>query len=173
MDFATIIGLIGGITIILLAILSGSDLGVFINIPSIMIVVISSENDEDVKTEILYAGAEDYILKPFSSATMLSRLNNYKKLIASRNSIGYQTRAVNVFTHNIYSYQMRFFLSTEDWSCSFQDLQVTADFYPTKWLGLSIGYQSFNIQGTFPEEKFTAHLKYSIQGPAFGLKFTF
>lgn len=66
-----------------------------------------------------------------------------------------------------------FFLSTEDWSGSFQDLQVTADFYPTKWLGLSIGYQSFNIQGTFPEEKFTAHLKYSIQGPAFGLKFTF
>lgn len=82
--------------------------------PSVMIVVISSENDERTKQKILHAGAEDYILKPFSSAIMLSRLNNYSKLILSRNSIGYQSRAVNIFTRNIYSYQMKFFLSNED-----------------------------------------------------------
>ncbi len=82
--------------------------------PSIMIIVISSENDEQIKTEILQAGAEDYVLKPFSSAIMINRLNNYSKLIQARNSIGYQTKAINVFTHNIYSYQLKFFLSNDD-----------------------------------------------------------
>ncbi len=82
--------------------------------PSVMIIVISSENDESIKTEILQSGAEDYVLKPFSSAIMLSRLNNYAKLINSRNTIGYQTRAINTFTHNVYSYQLTFFLSNDD-----------------------------------------------------------
>ncbi len=82
--------------------------------PSAMIIVISSENDESIKTEILQAGAEDYVLKPFSSAIMLSRLNNYAKLIRSRNAIGYQTKAINIFTHNVYSYQLTFFLSNDD-----------------------------------------------------------
>jgi len=82
--------------------------------PSIMIIVVSSENDEKVKDEILQAGAEDYISKPFSSSIMLSRLKNYNKLINSRNTIGYQTKAVNVFTHSIYSYQVKFYLSNND-----------------------------------------------------------
>jgi len=82
--------------------------------PSIMIIVISSENDEEIKTEILQAGAEDYVLKPFSSAIMIKRLNNYSKLISTRNAIGYQTKAVNLFTHNVYSYQLKFFLSNDD-----------------------------------------------------------
>jgi hypothetical protein len=66
-----------------------------------------------------------------------------------------------------------FFLDTEDWKGSFQDLQITADFSPQKWLGLSIGYQSFSIQGTFPQDNYTAHLNYSLMGPAFGIKFKF
>lgn len=82
--------------------------------PSVMLIVVSSENDESVKAEILQAGAEDYVLKPFSSAIMLSRLNNYNRLILSRNAIGYQSRALNTFTHNVYSYQMKFFLSSDD-----------------------------------------------------------
>ncbi len=82
--------------------------------PSVMIIVISSENDETVKEKILQAGAEDYVLKPFSSSIMLSRLNNYNKLIFSRHAIGYQSRAVNTFTRNVYSYQMKFFLSSDD-----------------------------------------------------------
>ena len=39
MDFATIIGLIGGISVVLLAVITGSDLNLFINLPSIMIVL--------------------------------------------------------------------------------------------------------------------------------------
>ncbi|MDF1881156.1 response regulator [Sulfurimonas sp. MAG313] len=82
--------------------------------PSIMIIVISSENDEEIKSKILQAGAEDYVLKPFSSVIMLSRLNNYNQLIASRNSISYQPKSINTFTHSVYSYQMKFFINNED-----------------------------------------------------------
>ena len=66
-----------------------------------------------------------------------------------------------------------FFLSTEDWSGAFQDLQITADFFPVKWLGLSVGYQAFDIRGTFQENKYTAHVNYSLKGPAFGIKLRF
>ncbi len=45
---------------------------------------------------------------------MISRLNNYSKLIQARNAIGYQTKAINLFTHNVYSYQLKFFLSNDD-----------------------------------------------------------
>jgi len=82
--------------------------------PSIMIIVVSSENDEEIKSQILQAGAEDYVLKPFSSVIMLNRLNNYSKLINSRNSISYQPRAINTFTHSVYSYQLKFFISNDD-----------------------------------------------------------
>jgi len=82
--------------------------------PEIMIVVVSSENNESVKKEIINSGAEDYILKPLSSAIMLKRLNNYSKLISTPKYISFQAQAFNSFTSNIYSYQMKFFISTDD-----------------------------------------------------------
>ncbi|MDF1883271.1 response regulator [Sulfurimonas sp. SAG-AH-194-C21] len=82
--------------------------------PSIMIIVISSENDEDVKNNILNFGAEDYIRKPLSSSIIIQRLHNYDILISSRNTAKSQPQAVNNFTSNIYTYQMKFFIATDD-----------------------------------------------------------
>ncbi len=97
--------------------------------PSALIIVVSSENDESVQVDILQAGAEDYVIKPFSTAIMMSRLVNYHKLILSRNSIGFQTRAVNVFTHNVYSYQLKFFISNDDELAQFwETMLVRLDF---------------------------------------------
>lgn len=97
--------------------------------PSALIIVVSSENDEAVKVKILQVGAEDYVLKPFSTAIMMSRLANYHKLILSRNAIGFQTRAVNLFTHNIYSYQLKFFISSDDELAQFwETMLVRLDF---------------------------------------------
>lgn len=97
--------------------------------PSALIIVVSSENDEATKIKILQAGAEDYVLKPFSSAIMMSRLVNYHKLILSRNAIGFQTRAVNVFTHSVYSYQLKFFISNDDELAQFwETMLVRLDF---------------------------------------------
>ena len=66
-----------------------------------------------------------------------------------------------------------FFMNTRYWSATFHDLQIMANLYPTKWLGLSIGYQVFDVKGSFPEEKFTTYINYNIRGPAVGLKFRF
>ena len=97
--------------------------------PSALIIVISSETDEAIQQKILQAGAEDYVLKPFSSAIMMSRLVNYHKLVLSRNSIGFQTRAVNIFTHNVYSYQLTFFVSSDDELAQFwETMLVRLDF---------------------------------------------
>lgn len=97
--------------------------------PSALIIVVSSENDEAVKVKILQAGAEDYVLKPFSSAIMMSRLVNYHKLVLSRNSIGFQSRAVNLFTHNVYSYQLKFYVSSDDELAQFwETMLVRLDF---------------------------------------------
>lgn len=82
--------------------------------PSIMVIVVSSESDEEIKSQILQAGAEDYVSKPFSSAIMLKRLNNYQKLINSRHSIAYQPKAINTFTHSVYSYQLKFYITNDD-----------------------------------------------------------
>ena len=46
-------------------------------------------------------------------------------------------------------------------------------FKPTKWLGISIGYQSFNVHVIFLEDEYKATIDYSFRGPAAGLSFTF
>lgn len=66
-----------------------------------------------------------------------------------------------------------FFLNTEDWSANFLDLQIMADFYPMKWLGIGVGYQAFLVNGSVPGDFITTHLNYSIKGPNIGLKFVF
>ena len=76
--------------------------------PGIMIIVVSSENDENVKNAILDFGAEDYICKPLSSSTMIQRLHNYDEIILARNSTTLLPQAVNNFTSHIYTYQMKF-----------------------------------------------------------------
>ena len=66
-----------------------------------------------------------------------------------------------------------FFLNTTDWSGTFHDAQIVLDVHPTEWLGLSIGYQVFDIKGKFPEKNYTAYVNYNLKGPTLGLKFTF
>lgn len=105
--------------------------------PTTMIIVVSSESDEEIKVEILKAGAEDYITKPFSPAILLSRLANYHKLILSRNTIAFQARAVNTFTHSIYSYQTKFYISNDDELAQFWETMLMRFEYQNHILHLS------------------------------------
>ena len=66
-----------------------------------------------------------------------------------------------------------FYFSTEDLSGTFLDSQILAEFNPTKWLGLSIGYQVYDVTVKFQEEKYTAYLDYNLKGPSAGLRFRF
>lgn len=79
-----------------------------------MIVVVSSEDDNKLKYQMLNAGAEDYIVKPFSSDLMISRMNNYQKIIASRQGISFQSKAVNTFTNEVFSYNSCFRITNEE-----------------------------------------------------------
>ena len=66
-----------------------------------------------------------------------------------------------------------FFLNTPDWSGAFHDAQVTLDFFPIKYVGISVGYQVFDVKGEYPEKNYTAYVNYNLKGPTLGLKFTF
>lgn len=66
-----------------------------------------------------------------------------------------------------------FFLNTPDWGGTFHDAQIVLDVFPVKYVGLSIGYQVFDLKGEFVEQNYNAYLNYNINGPTFGLKFIF
>ncbi len=66
-----------------------------------------------------------------------------------------------------------FFYDTKNLSGSFYDMQVVAEFYPAKWLGLSIGYRVFDVKAKFPEENYNTYINYNLRGPSAGLRFKF
>lgn len=121
--------------------------------PNSMIIVVSSENDEKIKVDILNAGAEDYVTKPFSPAIMLNRLANYHKLIRSRNSIGFQTRAVNTFTHNVYSYQTKFFITNDDELAQFWETMLMRFEYQQHIASLSDFVRFLHHLGSYQVQK--------------------
>lgn len=66
-----------------------------------------------------------------------------------------------------------FFYDTKNLSGSFYDMQVVAEFYPAKWVGLSIGYRVFDVKAKFPEENYNTYINYNLKGPSAGLRFKF
>ncbi len=66
-----------------------------------------------------------------------------------------------------------FFYNTDNISGSFYDMQAVAEFYPAKWIGLSIGYRVFDVSAKFPEENFNTYVNYNLKGPSAGLRFKF
>jgi len=79
-----------------------------------MIIAISSLSDEVQQNQILKNGAEDYIVKPFNGPHFSARLDKYLKLIHSRDVVSMKPKAINVFSHEIYSYELRFHIVSED-----------------------------------------------------------
>jgi len=54
------------------------------------------------------------------------------------------------------------------------DMQVYATFMPTKWLGLSLGFQGFNVNVTGNlEDDFKMDITYNFKGPSAGVSFKF
>ena len=56
---------------------------------------------------------------------------------------------------------------------SVYDIQVFANFQPAKWLGLSIGYQGFNVSVTSYVDDFKMNITYNFRGPSAGLSIKF
>lgn len=82
--------------------------------PHIMIIAVSSYEDEAKQKEMLHNGAEDYVVKPLTEVLFNSRLNNYLQLLQNRNHISHSSSAVNLFTKKIYNYRMEFSITSEE-----------------------------------------------------------
>jgi hypothetical protein len=66
-----------------------------------------------------------------------------------------------------------FALKVDDFDGTLFDLNISLNFKPIKWLGLSVSYQEFDIRVGFPYESIYTNVDYNFRGPALGVNFTF
>ncbi len=85
------------------------------NHPKLMIIAISTNDDDEQRRAILNNGAEDYISKPIDPDIFKRRMKNYLALVESRKSKVIETsRFVNLFSNEIYNRHTCFILDSED-----------------------------------------------------------
>lgn len=65
------------------------------------------------------------------------------------------------------------YLNTYYLGGSLFDAQIFAEFIPVKWLGISLGYYSLDVELDLPVESFRSYINYKINGPTVGLWFRF
>ncbi len=80
----------------------------------IMIIAVSAVDDSERKKLILNSGAEDYISKPVNSDIFISRISNYITLIEAREHKKSNLQGINLFTKEIFCWQTKFFITSED-----------------------------------------------------------
>jgi two-component system chemotaxis response regulator CheY len=80
---------------------------------SVMIIALSVLSDNENKTEILKAGAEDYITKPINEELFKARMNNYILILEHRRSRERNRGAVNLFSKDIYLKKTAFMINDE------------------------------------------------------------
>jgi hypothetical protein len=66
-----------------------------------------------------------------------------------------------------------FSLKMDDFDGTLFDFNMSMNFKPLHWLGLSVSYQEFDIRVGFPFESIYTTVDYNFRGPAVGLNFTF
>jgi hypothetical protein len=66
-----------------------------------------------------------------------------------------------------------FSLKMDDFGGTLFDFNMSLNFKPTNWLGLSVSYQEFDIRVGFPYESIYTTVDYNFRGPAVGVNFTF
>lgn len=84
--------------------------------PKVLLIAVSAVDESDRQREILSKGAEDYIVKPINTEIFSTRLSMYDTLIASRklNYLPLNSSHVNLFTKEIFSRQLTFFIENEE-----------------------------------------------------------
>ena len=97
------------------------------NDKSAMIIAVSAADDEERKKQILNNGAEDYIAKPVNADIFQTRLINYFSLIDARNHKRFSAKAVNLYSSEVYSRQLAFFIESEDAISEFWEYYLLSD----------------------------------------------
>jgi two-component system chemotaxis response regulator CheY len=81
---------------------------------NVLIVAVSAVDDAGRQREILQKGAEDYISKPVNADIFQSRIGNYLTLAESRRHPKHYKKAVNLYSHEVFSRQLIFTVESED-----------------------------------------------------------
>ncbi len=79
----------------------------------VLIVALSALSDDEHQSQMLKAGAEDYITKPINDELFAVRMNNYLSIIEHRRSRGRMDGAVNLFSKTVHSKKTSFFVEDE------------------------------------------------------------
>ena len=64
--------------------------------------VLSAKDEEDIVVKAIDLGAEDYIIKPFRSKELLSRINNILKRKKKNNTITYENIKFDMDAYKVY-----------------------------------------------------------------------
>ena len=82
--------------------------------PRSMIIAVSSLSDEIKQNHLLKNGAQDYIVKPFNGPLFNTRMDRYLDMIQLRDVVTIKPHAINLFSAEIFSYDMRFYINSEE-----------------------------------------------------------
>jgi CheY-like chemotaxis protein len=80
----------------------------------VLIVAVSAVDDAERQKEILRNGAEDYISKPINVDIFSARIGNYFALIEARRHKPQSREAHNLYSREIYSRRLTFFIESDD-----------------------------------------------------------
>lgn len=78
-----------------------------------MIIAMSVLSDDEHKSQMLQAGAEDYITKPINEELFVKRMDNYFKLIEYKKAKEAMEKPVNLFSDSVYSGKLGFMIDSE------------------------------------------------------------
>ena len=78
-----------------------------------MIIAMSVLSDDEHKSQMLQAGAEDYITKPINEELFVKRMDNYFKLIKYKKAKEAMEKPVNLFSDSVYSGKLGFMIDSE------------------------------------------------------------
>lgn len=78
-----------------------------------MIIAMSVLSDDEHKSQMLQAGAEDYITKPINEELFVKRMDNYFKLIEYKKAKEAMEKPVNLFSDSVYSRKLGFMIDSE------------------------------------------------------------
>ena len=78
-----------------------------------MIIAMSVLSDDEHKSQMLQAGAEDYITKPINEELFVKQMENYFKLIEYKKAKEAMEKPVNLFSDSVYSGKLGFMIDSE------------------------------------------------------------
>jgi len=133
----------------LLSILKDPDafLGVYFNVYGMMIETGFNVDHSEVNPNFKFIAP-----LPSFGIVALFRLTKWLQL---HGDVGFFNLQISTFGGSMYSFD------------------VALDFKPTRWLGITISYQEFDVNVYIPSDEINTTIDYNFRGPAIGLSFVF